>query len=91
MLKFQIKPLIIYLINIFFIVSFQKNHMLLDPTGSDIVNCVSKGKSQVCISMSSYFSQLYNWKSNIIIFPFNDLQEFTLIVQKKCIMLFKVL
>ncbi|CAO1348813.1 unnamed protein product [Diamesa serratosioi] len=25
----------------------EKNHMLLDPTGSDIVNCVSKGKSQL--------------------------------------------
>lgn len=49
------KPLIIYLINILCIVLFQKNHMLLDPTGSDIVNCVSKGKSQVCISLQEFY------------------------------------
>lgn len=26
---------------------FQKDHILLDPTGSDISNCLSKGKTQV--------------------------------------------
>lgn len=29
------------------ILSLQKDHILLDPTGSDISNCLSKGKSQV--------------------------------------------
>lgn len=26
---------------------FQRDHILLEPTSSDVLNCVSKGKSQV--------------------------------------------
>lgn len=29
--------------------SFQKNHLLLEPTESDVRDCISKGKTQVCI------------------------------------------
>lgn len=41
-------PIIIHLIDFFLLFFYlQRDHILLEPTGSDVVNCVSKGKSQV--------------------------------------------
>lgn len=34
--------------------SFQRDHIVLEPTGSDVVNCVSKGKSQVISDWPNY-------------------------------------
>jgi hypothetical protein len=38
----------------------QKDHILVDPTGSDISNCISKGKSQV-----NYYINPLDSKKNI--------------------------
>lgn len=38
-----------------FLYSFQRDHIVLEPTGSDVVNCVSKGKSQVSEDASQDF------------------------------------
>lgn len=48
----------------------QKDHILLDPTGSDISSCTSKGKSQV-INQNENFSikQLFNGKTFSFLFP----------------------
>lgn len=45
-------------------ISLQKDHILLDPTGSDISNCISKGKSQV----NYYIKPLEKGKNKFILF-----------------------
>lgn len=58
--------------------SLQKDHILLDPTGSDISNCISKGKSQVNYCTKPQKTNLYSsdmeWKNLNLHFQFPALR-----------------